>query len=63
MFKNIIINYISLDFRFSDQPTFTAVFEVTLTLKQGKFLQKPPIFKILILFNTQKTSKLITDSF
>ena len=62
-FKNVIINYITLDFRFSDQPTFTAVFGVTLTLKEGKFLQMPPIFIILILHNTQKTSKLITYSF
>ena len=61
-FKNIIVNCIILDFRFSDQPTFTADFEVTLTLKVGKFLQMPPIF-IILIFNTQKTSKLITDSF
>jgi hypothetical protein len=61
--KNIVINYITLDFRFSEQPTFTAVFGVTLTLKEGKFLQMPPIFIILILYNTQKTSKLITDFF
>jgi hypothetical protein len=61
--KNIIISYIISDLRFSDLPTFTAVFGVTLTLKEGKFLQMPPIFIILILHNTQKTSKLITDSF
>jgi len=61
-FKNIIINYITLDFRFSDQPTLTALFGVTLTLTEGKFLQMPPIFIILILYKTQKASKLITDS-
>jgi hypothetical protein len=49
------MNYITLHFRFSDQLTFTAVFGVTLTLKEGNILKMPPIFIILILFNTQKT--------